>query len=90
MFANEVMGKASGENLQAINFENQQFLISVEEGIIFAYLLEDSTTSETTERYIELIKGEFIELFYDCLTDFNGDITQFQSFSPVVEQYFSI
>jgi len=29
MFSNEVIGKNSGESLQAINFENQQFLISV-------------------------------------------------------------
>ena len=90
MFSNEVIGKNSGERLQAINFESQQFLISVEEGIIFAYLVEDSTRSDIRERYIELIKEEFFELFYDCLTDFNGDINQFNTFEPVVEKYFSI
>jgi len=90
MFSNEVIGKNSGERLQAINFESQRFLISVEEGIIFAYLVEDSTRSDIRERYIELIKEEFFELFYDCLTDFNGDINQFNTFEPVVEKYFSI
>ncbi|MHA2289582.1 MAG: hypothetical protein ACXABG_12420 [Promethearchaeota archaeon] len=90
MFSNEVMGKSAGKSLQAITFENQQFLISIQEGIIFAYIVEDSIRSETRERYIELLKDEFIELFYDCLTDFNGDLNQFQSFGPVVEQYFSI
>ena len=90
MFSNEVIGRSAGESLQAISFENQQFLISVEDGIIFAYLVEDNVKSETRERYIELIKEEFIEQFYDCLTDFNGDINQFQSFEPVVEKYFSI
>lgn len=90
MFSNEVIGKNSGENLQAINFENQQFLINVEEGIIFAYLVEQSTKSETIERYMELLKEEFFELYYDCLTDFNGDLNQFHTFEPVVEKYFSI
>ena len=90
MFSNEVIGKNSGDSLQAINFENQKFLITVEEGIIFAYLVEQSTNSKTVERYMELLKEEFIELYYDCLKDFNGDLNQFHTFEPVVEKYFSI
>ncbi|NVM16480.1 MAG: hypothetical protein HWN80_02110 [Candidatus Lokiarchaeota archaeon] len=90
MFSNEVIGKNSGESLQAINFENQQFHIIVEEGIIFAYLVEQSKNSKTVERYMELLKEEFIELYYDCLKDFNGDLNQFHTFEPVVEKYFSI
>ncbi len=90
MFSNEVIGKSSGENLQAINFENQKFLITVEEGIIFAYLVEQPTISGTIERYMELLKEEFFELYYDCLKDFNGDLNQFHTFEPVVEKYFSI
>jgi hypothetical protein len=90
MFSNEIIGKNSGESLQSINFENQQFLITVEHEIIFAYLVEESTKSETIERYMELIRDEFFELYYDCLTDFNGDLNQFHTFEPVVENYFSI
>ena len=90
MFSNEIIGKNSGENLQAINFENQQFLITVEEGVIFAYLIEQSKSLETIERYMQLLKEEFFELYYDSLKDFNGDLNQFHSFEPVVEKYFSI
>ncbi len=90
MFSNEIIGKNSGENLQAINFENQQFLITVEEEVIFAYLIEQSGSSETIERYMQLLKEEFFELFYDCLKDFNGELNQFHKFEPVVEKYFSI
>ena len=90
MFSNEIIGKNSGENLQAINFENQQFLITVEEDIIFAYLVEQSRPSEVIQRYMELLKEEFFELYYDCLKDFNGDLNQFHKFEPIVEKYFSI
>jgi hypothetical protein len=90
MFSNEVIGKNSGESLQAINFENQQFLITVKEGIIFAYLVEQSYDSENIERYMDLLKEEFFDLYCDCLKDFNGDINQFHTFEPLVEKYFSI
>jgi hypothetical protein len=90
MFSNEIIGKNSGESLQAINFENQQFHITVREGIIFAYLLEDPTYSETIERYMELLKEEFFELYCDCLKNFDGDLNHFYSFEHIVEKYFSI
>jgi len=90
MFSNEVIGKNAGESLQAINFENQQFLITVRDGIIFAYLLEDSRCSETVERYMELLKEEFFEMYCDCLKNFDGDLNHFHTFDQVVEKYFSI
>ncbi len=90
MFSDEVIGKKTGESLKAINFENHQFLITIEEETIFAYLLEQSSQSKTIERYIELLTEEFIELYYDCLKDFDGDLNQFSSFGAVVENYFSI
>jgi len=89
-FSNEVIGKNSGESLQAINFENQQFLITVKEGIIFAYLVEQTNNLEIIERYMDLLKEEFFDLYCDCLKDFNGEVYQFRSFEPVVEKYFSI
>ena len=90
MFSNEVIGKNSGESLQAINFENQKFLITVKEGIIFAYLVEQTNNSEIIERYMDLLKEEFFDLYSDCLKDFNGEVYQFHTFEPVVEKYFSI
>lgn len=90
MFSNEVIGKNSGESLQAINFENQKFLITVKEGIIFAYLVEQTNNSEIIERYMDLLKEEFFDLYSDSLKDFNGEVYQFHSFEPVVEKYFSI
>jgi len=89
-FSNEVIGKNSGESLQAINFENQRFLITVKEGIIFAYLVEQTNNLEIIERYMDLLKEEFFDLYCDCLKDFNGEVYQFRSFEPVVEKYFSI
>lgn len=90
VFSDEIIGKKTGESLKAINFENHQFLITIEEETIFAYLLEQSTCSKTIERYIELLTEEFIELYYDCLKDFNGDLNQFSTFGAVVENYFII
>jgi hypothetical protein len=90
MFSNEVIGKNSGESLQAINFENEQFLITVREGIIFAYLLEDRSRSDVIERYMELLKEEFFEMYCDCLKAFDGDLNHFYNFEQVVEKYFSI
>lgn len=89
-FSNEILGKKTGECLKAIDFQNHTFLITVEEGAIFAFLLDQSAKSERLERYIELLTEEFIELYYDDLKDFNCDITQFRSFEAVVENYFAI
>jgi hypothetical protein len=90
MFSNEVIGKNSGESLQAINFENQQFLITVREGIIFAYLLEDPAYSKVIERYMELLKEEFFEMYHECLKNFDGDLNHFHNFEGIVQKYFSI
>ncbi|MFX0074278.1 MAG: hypothetical protein ACFE96_02465, partial [Candidatus Hermodarchaeota archaeon] len=90
MFSNEIIGKNSGESLQAINFENQQFLITVRDGIIFAYLLEDPTFSKAIERCMELLKEEFFEMYSECLKNFDGDLNHFYDFEHVVEKYFSI
>ena len=89
-FSNEVIGKKTGECLKAIDFENYTFLITIEEGTIFSFLLDQSAKSKRLERYIELLTEEFIELYYDYLKDFNCDISQFRSFEAVVENYFSI
>ena len=89
-FSNEVMGKNSGDTLQAINFENQQFILTVKEEVIFAYLVEDFTKSKNIKRFMELLIEEFIDNYSDCIKDFNGDINQFRNFENLVDKYFDI
>ncbi|MBA7585944.1 hypothetical protein ES708_27937 [subsurface metagenome] len=89
-FSNEVIGKNTGDTLQAINFENQQFFLTVKEGVIFAYLIEDFTKSKNIKRFMELLIEEFLDQYCDCLEDFNGEISQFSNFERVVDKYFDI
>lgn len=89
MFSNEIIGKNSGDTLQAINFENRQFIISVKEDIIFAYLIDISKKSDNFERYMDLIAEEFLVQFRNSVKNFNGDLGQFHRFQLVVDKYFS-
>jgi hypothetical protein len=89
-FSSEVMGSNSGQCLEAINFENQQFILTLREGIIFAYLVEKSTMSNNLKRYIDLLAEEFFIQFHDCLHDFNGDLSPFIKFEEVVNKYLVI
>ena len=89
-FSNEVIGKKTGDTLQAINFENQKFLLTVKEGIIFAYLVEDFTKSKNIKRFMELLIEEFLDNYCDCIKDFNGEIGQFRDFECVVDKYFDM
>ncbi len=88
MFSNEIIAKKSGDTLQAINFGTQQFIISVKEDIIFAYLVDNKTKSDNFKRYTDLIAEEFLDQFRDCVKDFNGDLNQFHCFKLVVDKYF--
>ncbi|MBY8983038.1 MAG: hypothetical protein KGD57_08820 [Candidatus Lokiarchaeota archaeon] len=90
MFSNEVIGRNTGDTLQEINFENQQFLISVKEDIIFAYLLESSVKSELLKRYMDLIAEEFLDQFRERVKNFNGDLNQFHKFESIVDKYFCL
>ncbi|MBY9016627.1 MAG: hypothetical protein KGD68_13115 [Candidatus Lokiarchaeota archaeon] len=90
MFSNEVIGKNSGDTLQAINFENQQFIISVKDDIIFACLLDISLKSDNFERYMDLIAEEFLDQFSASVKDFNGDLNQFHRFKLVIDKYFCL
>jgi hypothetical protein len=89
-FSNEVIGKNTGDTLQAINFESQQFLLTVKENVIFAYLVEDFTQSKNIKRFMELLIEEFLDDYCDCVEDFNGDINQFRNFEHLVDKYFDI
>ncbi len=90
MFSNEIIGKNSGDTLQAINLKNQDFIISVKQDIIFAYLVDQSSKSDNFERYVELIAEGFLDQFSDSLKDFNGDLNQFHCFEFVIDKYFSL
>jgi len=88
MFSNEIIAKNSGDTLQAINFGGQQFIISVKEDIIFAYLVDTSPKTDNFERYTDLIAEEFLDQFRDSVKNFNGDLNQFHCFKLVVDKYF--
>ncbi len=88
MFSNEIIAKNSGDTLQAINFGAQQFIISVKEDIIFAYLIDDSPKIDNFERYTDLIAQEFLDKFRNSVKNFNGDLNQFHCFKLVVDKYF--
>lgn len=89
-FSQEVIGKESGENLEAINFQNQQFILKVKEQLIFAYLLENNMNLDHVNRFMELVAEEFFDLYHNQINNFNGDIEPFTSFKSIVDKYFII
>ncbi|MFX1353565.1 MAG: hypothetical protein ACFFGP_06360 [Promethearchaeota archaeon] len=89
-FSKEVIGRESGESLQAINFENERFFVHVRDNVIFAYLIDKKNESKNLKRFIELIADEFMELFNTNLKDFNGDVTPFGDFERIVNNYLII
>ena len=90
MFANEVVGKHSGDNLEAISFANQKIYLIVRGEVIFAYLVEKSVVSNNAKRFIELLSEDFLMSYSEHLADFNGDLSPFEKFGKVVDKYFII
>jgi hypothetical protein len=89
-FSKEVIGRESGESLQAINFENERFYVHLRDNIIFAYLIDKRNESKNLKRFIELIADEFMEKFDEDLKDFQGDVTPFSEFERIVDNYLLI
>jgi hypothetical protein len=89
-FSQEVIGKESGENLEAISFQNQQFILKFKESLIFAYLLEKNTNLIQVKRFMEFVAEDFYDLFHNQISNFNGDIEPFTSFKNVIDKYFII
>lgn len=89
-FSREVIGKESGESLQAINFENEKFYVHLKDDIIFAYLIDKKNESKNLKRYIQIIADEFINQFNDELKGFSGDVTPFSDFERVIDNYLII
>jgi hypothetical protein len=89
-FSQEVIGKESGENIEAINFENHQFILIIKYNLIFAYLLERNTNLKQSKRFMELVAEEFYDSYHDQINNFNGGLEPFTSFKNVVNKYFII
>ena len=87
-FSNTIIGEETGAKLKEINFGNQQFYVISKGEVIFAFLVEDMNS--LLQRYMYLIADEFLYQFKDQIKGFSGDVTPFNSFLPVINQYFII
>ncbi|GAI70817.1 unnamed protein product, partial [marine sediment metagenome] len=65
-------------------------LLTVKDGVIFAYLIEDFTKSKNIKRFMELLIEEFLDNYCDYIKDFNGEVSQFHKFERVVDKYFEM
>ncbi|MFX1358496.1 MAG: hypothetical protein ACFFA8_14600 [Promethearchaeota archaeon] len=89
-FSKEILCQESGETLQTINFENQQFELQVKNEVIFAYLFNNNNNSDNIKRYVNLLVEEFFEMYSTKIEKFNGDLTPFDEFEKVIDKYFVI
>jgi hypothetical protein len=89
-FSKEVLCNESGETLQTINFNNQQFEMHVKNDVIFAYLVDNKNNSEKIKRFIDLMIEEFLEMYSNIIVKFNGDLNPFDKFEKVIDKYFVI
>ncbi len=91
-FSKEVIGKEPGVKLKQINLGNQRFYVNLEKDAIFAYLVRKERILDPFRRYMHLISEEFLDIYGDKInpSEFNGEVTQFEPFESVVDQYFII
>jgi len=89
-FSKQVLCQESGETLQTINFENQQFEMQVKNEVIIAYLTNNKDNLDKIKRYIDLVIEEFFEMYSTEIEKFNGDLTPFDEFEKVIDKYFVI
>lgn len=87
-FSKEIIGKDSGGNLKEIVFGNQRFYVIIKRNIIFAYLVEK--VNQLLKRYMYLIVDEFFSRYEDEIKNFNGDISPFEDFEYILNQYFKL
>jgi len=87
-FSNTILGEETGAKLKEINFGNQQLEIISRNNVIFAFLVENMNS--LLQRYMHLIADEFIYQYRDNLKEFYGDVTPFNEFENVIDQYFII
>ncbi|MFX1395033.1 MAG: hypothetical protein ACFFAH_15885 [Promethearchaeota archaeon] len=87
-FSQEIIGKETGAKLKEINFGNQLFYVIVKDKVIFAFLVDKA--SPLLQRYMYLIVDEFFEKYQEIISNFNGDVTPFEEFKIIIDQYFLI
>lgn len=87
-FSKEIINEESGATLKEINFGNQLFYMIVKNDVIFAYLVKK--LNPLIQRYMYLIVEEFLSEYSDYLMQFNGDITPFNNFEDLIDEYFLI
>lgn len=90
IFAKELISQEPGVKLKKINFGKQQFYLNTEQDIIFAYLIEEEKKENINKRYLSLISEEFLSEFEESIANFKGDVSKFEDFDLVVNQYFII
>lgn len=85
----------SGEDpelrLEDINLGSHHFYLNIKNNVIFAYFIEKHEITENFDKYIHIVVDKFIDKYYSPhITNFKGDISPFQSFDVVMDQYFEI
>lgn len=85
----------SGEDpelrLEDINLGSHHFYINIKNNVIFAYFIEKHKITENFDKHIHIVVDKFIAKYYNpFITNFKGDISPFQSFDVVMDQYFEI
>lgn len=87
-FSNFVIGQESGGKLKEIDFGNQRFYTISKNNAIFVFLVEEITP--ILRRYMYTIVDEFLEDFNKELENFGGDVSVFDPFNEVINDYFTI
>ena len=87
-FSREIINQDSGGNLKEINFGNQLFYIITQNNVIFVFLVKKM--DPLIERYMYLLADEFLNKHHDHLKNFNGDVSPFNEFEKIINQYLII
>ncbi len=88
LFAPNIIGEETGGMLKEIDFESKKFHIIEKKKVTFIFMI-DKTTS-LNKRYMQILTEEFLIKFQEKLENFDGDISQFNNFEEVVNNYFII
>lgn len=87
-FSQEIIGRDLRAKPKEITFGNQRFYIITQNNVIFAFLVEEINL--LIKRYMYLIVNKFLDKYKENIINFNGDITQFEEFEEIINQYFII
>ncbi len=92
IFTKEMIGQGPGVELNHINFGNQQIYLTVKNNVIFAYLVGEERISKLDQKYMQIVSDEFLDMYKDDISPkaFTGNISQFQRFGNILDNYFVI